>query len=167
MNSTLGTAAATDSTAYATSVQGTLADRAVQPDDLATVSTSGDYSDLSGTPTLGTSAATDSTAYATAAQGTTADSALQPGDIGVSVQGFDANTVVDEDYVSTDENFTTADHAKLDGIEAGILLIRLEQRSSLCMRLRQTLTPLLTLTLPSFLVLKLVPKSTSMLTGTP
>ena len=116
---TLGTAAATDSTAYATSVQGTLADRAVQPDDLATVATSGDYSDLSGTPTLGTAAATDSTAYATAAQGTTADSALQPGDIGVSVQGFDANTVVDADYVSTDENFTTADHAKLDGIEAG------------------------------------------------
>ena len=70
---TLGTAAATDSTAYATAAQGTLADSAVQPGDLATVATTGAYSDLTGKPTLGTAAATDSTAYATAAQGTTAD----------------------------------------------------------------------------------------------
>jgi hypothetical protein len=92
---TLGTAAATDSTAYATAAQGTLADSAVQPGDLATVATSGAYSDLTGTPTistfggtliddadaatarttlgLGTAATTNSTAYATAAQGTTAD----------------------------------------------------------------------------------------------
>ena len=45
--------------------------------DLATVATSGSYTDLSNTPTLGTAAATDSTAYATAAQGALADSALQ------------------------------------------------------------------------------------------
>ena len=44
---------------------------------LATVATSGSYTDLSSKPTLGTAAATDATDYATAAQGTTADSALQ------------------------------------------------------------------------------------------
>lgn len=54
-----------------------LADSAVQPGDLATVATTGAYSDLSGLPTLGTAAATDATAYATAAQGTKADSAVQ------------------------------------------------------------------------------------------
>lgn len=47
----LGTAAATDSTDYATAAQGTLADSAVQPGDLATVATTGSYSDLSGIPT--------------------------------------------------------------------------------------------------------------------
>jgi hypothetical protein len=52
----------------------------VQPSDLATVATTGAYSDLSGLPTLGTAAATASTDYATAAQGTTADSAVQPND---------------------------------------------------------------------------------------
>ena len=78
---TLGTAAATDSSDYATAAQGTAADSAVQPGDLSTVATTGDYSDLSGTPTLGTAAATDATAYATAAQGATADTAVQPGDL--------------------------------------------------------------------------------------
>jgi hypothetical protein len=77
---TLGTAAATASTAYATAAQGALADSATQPGDLSTVATSGSYNDLSNKPTLGSAAATASTAYATAAQGTTADSALQPGD---------------------------------------------------------------------------------------
>tara|TARA_R110002167_G_C12702170_1_gene653692 strand:- start:5849 stop:6820 length:972 start_codon:yes stop_codon:yes gene_type:complete len=65
-----------DSTDYATSTQGTTADSAVQPADLATVATTGAYSDLSGLPTLGTAAATDATAYATASQGSTADAAL-------------------------------------------------------------------------------------------
>ena len=108
----------TDSTDYATAAQGTKADSAVQPGDLSTVATTGSYGDLTGAPTLGTAAATDSTDYATAAQGTAADSSLQPSDIGVTVQGFDADLVSDANYVSTDENFTTADHAKLDGIEA-------------------------------------------------
>ena len=80
---------------YATAAQGTLADSAIQPADLATVATSGAYSDLTGTPTistfgasliddtsasaarttlgLGSAATTNSTAYATAAQGATAD----------------------------------------------------------------------------------------------
>ena len=83
----LGSAATTASSAYATAAQGTLADSATQPGDLATVATSGAYNDLTGKPTLfsgayndltgkptlGTAAATASTAYATAAQGTTAD----------------------------------------------------------------------------------------------
>jgi hypothetical protein len=47
---TLGTAAATNTTAYATAAQGTLADTATQPGDLATVATTGAYGDLSGTP---------------------------------------------------------------------------------------------------------------------
>ena len=65
-------------TGLATSAQGALADSATQPADLATVATTGGYSDLTGLPTLGTAAATASTDYATAAQGTTADSAVQP-----------------------------------------------------------------------------------------
>jgi len=68
----LGTAATTDSSAYATAAQGTLADSAVQPTD------------------IGTAAAKDITFFASAAQGTLADSALQSDDIGVSVQAYDA-----------------------------------------------------------------------------
>lgn len=82
------------------------ADTAVQPDDLATVATSGsyndltdkpslfsgDYDDLTNKPTLGTAAAANSSDFATATQGGKADTALQPEDIGVSVQGYDADT---------------------------------------------------------------------------
>lgn len=78
---TLGTAAATDSTDYATASQGAKADTAVQPASLSTVATTGAYSDLSGKPTLGTAAATNSTAYATSAQGAKADTAVQPGSL--------------------------------------------------------------------------------------
>ena len=48
---------------------------------LASVATSGAYSDLSGTPTLGTAAAANTGDFATAAQGALADSAVQPGDL--------------------------------------------------------------------------------------
>ena len=48
---------------------------------LATVATSGSYTDLSDLPTLGTAAATDATDYATAAQGSLADSSVQPGEL--------------------------------------------------------------------------------------
>jgi hypothetical protein len=78
---TLGTAAATNSNAYATASQGALGGSSVQPGDLETVATSGLYSDLIGIPTLGTAAATNSTAYATSGQGALADTAVQPGDI--------------------------------------------------------------------------------------
>ena len=66
---TLGTAAATAATDYATAAQGVLADSATQPGDLATVATTGAYSDLSGLPTLGTTAALD--------VGTSADQVVQ------------------------------------------------------------------------------------------
>lgn len=49
---TLGTAAATDATAYATAAQGVKADTAVQPGSLSTVATSGSYSDLIDKPTI-------------------------------------------------------------------------------------------------------------------
>ena len=100
---TLGTAAATATTDYATAAQGALADSALQSVSLNGVSdvtiTSAatgevlryngsawvdaqlDYADLANPPTLGTAAATASTDYATAAQGTTADSAIQPGTV--------------------------------------------------------------------------------------
>ncbi len=74
----LGTAAATDATAYATAAQGALADTALQQADLAAVATSGNYSDLSNRPILGTAAATAAADYATAAQGSKADTAVQP-----------------------------------------------------------------------------------------
>ncbi len=89
-----------------------LADTAIQPADLATVATTGAYSDLSGLPTLGTAAATDAADYATAAQGLLADTALQPDDIGVTVQGYSAV------LAATTASFTAADETKLDGIEA-------------------------------------------------
>ena len=44
---------------------------------------------------------------------------LATGDIGVTVQGYNANLVVDGSYVHTDNNFTTALKSKLDGVEAG------------------------------------------------
>ena len=92
---TLGTAAATASTAYATSTQGATADSAVQPGDLATVATSGDYDDLTNKPTslednsshatslgVGTDALTSETATgnSNAAFGTEAGTAIDTGD---------------------------------------------------------------------------------------
>ena len=83
----------------------------VQPSDLATVATTGAYSDLSGLPTLGTAAAADTGDFATAAQGSLADSAVQPNDSptfgNVTVTG------------TVDGRDVAADGSKLDGIEAG------------------------------------------------
>lgn len=59
---------------------------------LSTVATTGAYADLSGKPTLGTAAAANSGDFATAAQGGKADTALQAAAIGVTVQGYDADT---------------------------------------------------------------------------
>ena len=61
----------------------------VQPADLATVATTGAYSDLEGKPALGSAAAANTTDFATAAQGAFADTAVQPGD-GVSALTNDA-----------------------------------------------------------------------------
>lgn len=52
----LGTAAAASTGDFATASQGTLAASAVQPSDLATVATTGAYSDLSGPPSIPDSA---------------------------------------------------------------------------------------------------------------
>lgn len=49
---TLGTAAFSASTAFATAAQGTLASTAVQPGTLSTVATTGSYNDLSSKPTI-------------------------------------------------------------------------------------------------------------------
>ena len=73
----------------------------VQPSDLATVATTGAYSDLSGLPTLGTAAATDATAYATAAQGSLADSAVQPAD-NISTLTNDAGYITSADGGNAD-----------------------------------------------------------------
>lgn len=51
---TLGTAASASATDFATAAQGAKADTAVQPSALATVATTGQYSDLSGKPTIPT-----------------------------------------------------------------------------------------------------------------
>ena len=74
---------------------------AVQPGDLATVATSGSYTDLSNTPTLGTAAAEDTTAFASAAQGALADTAVQPADISdMETQTHAANTYATQTTVS-------------------------------------------------------------------
>lgn len=44
---------------------------------------------------------------------------LDSADIGVTVQGYNANTVIDAAYVHTDNNFTTTEQSKLAGIAAG------------------------------------------------
>ena len=44
---------------------------------------------------------------------------LGSGAIGVSVQGYNANTVIDAAYVHTDNNYTTAEALKLAGIASG------------------------------------------------
>jgi len=104
---------------FVTSDQITLIGGALQYNAAATVATSGSYNDLLHKPTLGSAAATDSSSYATAAQGALAVSALQMKDINVYIQPFNIHTVVDANYVSTDNNFSDADKTKLTGIEAG------------------------------------------------
>ena len=44
---------------------------------------------------------------------------LKSAAIGVTVQGYNANTVVDSAYVHTDNNYTTTEKSKLSGIAAG------------------------------------------------
>src|SRR5699024_12123546 len=52
----------------------------IQPSDLATVATTGDYGDLINLPILGTASASEATDFATAAQGSLADTSIQPSD---------------------------------------------------------------------------------------
>ena len=76
----LGSAAYTESTAYATSEQGALADTALQKADITTGTANGTIA-VEGTDVavkgLGTAAYTATTAYATAAQGTKADQVFE------------------------------------------------------------------------------------------
>jgi hypothetical protein len=44
---------------------------------------------------------------------------LKSANIGVTVQGYNANTVIDSAYVHTDNNYTTTEKSKLSGIAAG------------------------------------------------
>lgn len=44
---------------------------------------------------------------------------LKSGHIGSTVQGYNANTVIDGSYVHTDNNYTTTEKSKLAGIESG------------------------------------------------
>lgn len=84
---TLGTAASTNSSDYATAAQGALASTALQSYTetdptifswaKSSTKPSYTYSEISGTPTLGTAASQNSTAFATAAQGALAATALQ------------------------------------------------------------------------------------------
>jgi hypothetical protein len=68
-----GTAAASNTGDFATSAQGSLADTAVQPGDLATVATTGDYDDLTDKPTIPTASTATPSALGVAAAGTSAD----------------------------------------------------------------------------------------------
>lgn len=90
--------------AFATAAQGALADTAVQPADLATVATSGSYTDLINTP----SPFDPNTLATVATTGSYTDLINIP-----------ANIVTDAAYVHTDNNYTITEKNKLAGIEAG------------------------------------------------
>lgn len=80
----LGSAATTAASAYATAAQGTTADSAVQPGDLATVATTGAYSDLTGKPT------TISTAQATAISTNTSNISTNASNISTNASDISA-----------------------------------------------------------------------------
>ena len=89
-----------------------LAATAVQDADLATVATTGAYSDLTGKPTLGTAAATASTDYATAAQGALADTAVQPAAIAKMVVS-DTTGITGADAITNVVSLTQAEYDAL------------------------------------------------------
>jgi hypothetical protein len=128
----LGTAAANDVGDFATATQGTKADTAVQPGDLADVATSGSYSDLTGKPTLGTAAAHAETDFATAAQGAKADLAVQPGALGsaaahdagdfaTAAQGAKADSALQSFSVAAAIHAATGKSTPVDADELGIV----------------------------------------------
>ena len=110
----------------ATSAQGALADSALQSYTVTEGDVTGHQAALSITESqisdLGTYETADATILKDADIGVNVEAydstILKDADIGVNVQAYDANIVSDATYVKTDENFTTADHTKLDGIEA-------------------------------------------------
>lgn len=118
-----------DPTDYATAAQGALADSATQPADLATVATTGAYSDLSGTPTI---PVVDDTAYdATSWNGNTdaptknavrdkIESLSLGGGAVDSVNGQTGTVVLDADDIddtsTTNKFVTSADITKLGNL---------------------------------------------------
>jgi len=105
----LGSAATTAASDYATAAQGIKADSALQSYTVTEGDVTAHQSALSITESqisdLGSYEAADSTI-------------LKDADIGVNVQAFNTNTVVDANYVSTENDFTTILKNKLDNIEA-------------------------------------------------
>ncbi|MDH4873008.1 hypothetical protein [Pseudomonas sp. BN515] len=97
----------------ATSAQGAKADSAVQPGDLAPVATSGSYPDLQDKPFI--PATPGDVGAATAEQGAKADAAVQPSDLAAGLAGK-----VDKEAGKglSQENFTSAEKAKLAGLES-------------------------------------------------
>ena len=94
--------------AFATAEQGTKAESATQPGDLAAVAMTGSYNDLLDRPALGSAAEQPAGTFASAAQGAKADSALQAG------------AGIDQLADSPDfKRMTAAERAKVAGIEAG------------------------------------------------
>jgi hypothetical protein len=89
-----------------------LAATAVQDADLATVATTGAYSDLTGKPTLGTAAATAAADYATAAQGAKADTAVQPAAIAKMVVS-DTTGITGADAITNMVSLTQAEYDAL------------------------------------------------------
>jgi len=104
----------------ASKAQGDRADTAVQPDDLASVATSGDYDDLTNKPTLGTAAAADTTDFATAAQGALADTAVQSpvedGDLATTLKNKIMGVAADRTALA---GMDGTDYVAIDLMEAG------------------------------------------------
>ena len=117
----LGTAATQNSGVFASSVQGSTADSAVQPDDLATVATSGAYSDLSGKPT--TISGPQATAIATNSNkvsNVSTDLSTSASSTALVVNSSDGNNAsIPAATPTTWGAMTDEDKAKLDGIESG------------------------------------------------
>lgn len=110
---TLGTAAATSSSAYATAAQGALAATALQTAPVTTVAGRTGTVTLSNTDIsgLGTAATTASTAYATAAQGAKADTALQTAPVASVAGRTGAITLSNTDISGLGTAATTASSA--------------------------------------------------------
>ena len=99
-----------------------LAATAVQDADLATVATTGAYSDLTGKPTLGTAAAAATGDFATAAQGALAGTAVQPAAIAKMVVS-DTTGITGADAITNTVSLTAAEYAAIGTKSATTLYI--------------------------------------------
>lgn len=115
---------------YATAAQGATADSAVQPGDLATVATTGVYSDLTGKPTIPTSVDNLSPAQAThggkflKTDGTNATWESIPGGGDMLASTYDPQNIADDAFDqdnmtdgATNKNYTATEKTKLAGVE--------------------------------------------------